>query len=187
MASNASTTVPYYTPDARLTWMHGWARGNIAAGLAPAPNEFAADWAEGAGRDYYEGVLSLAAAYFVVGVLFFALIVVVNLAAFCCRSAAAKRRRGACARTLACLTAPAYWYLAACALMGVLTAVALSQTVQFKTTVSTRARARAKESKGERVKKGGVTNRKRKREKGRKVRALARARKREESWRKPFL
>ena len=89
-----------------------------------------------AGLSYYEGVVSLAAVYFILGALFFLLFVVVNSAAFCCRSAIAKRRRGACAKALACLCAPSYWYLAACALMGVLAAVAISQTVQFKTTVS---------------------------------------------------
>lgn len=135
MSAPNSSTVPLYTADPRLLAIHSWVRGNIADGLKPAPTQFQAQFTEGTGLAYYEGVASLAAIYFVLGALFFILFVTMNLAAFCCRSAIAKRRRGCLARLIACAFAPAYWYLAACAIMGVLTAVAISQAVAFKNSV----------------------------------------------------
>ena len=138
MSALNTTSVPLYAADPRLSAIHSWVRGNIADGLKPAPTQFQAQFTAGTGLAYYEGVASLAAVYFVLGTLLFVLFATVNLSAFCCRSAIAKRRRGCLSRLLACACAPTYWYIGACALMGVLAAVAISQAVAFKNTVRER-------------------------------------------------
>lgn len=126
-----------YAPDSRLVMIHNWGRPNIAAGLRQSTNVFQAQFTEGEGRSYYEGVVSLASAYFIIGVILFFVFVGINIAAVCCRFRTKRIKRTCCARLSACLFAPSYWYLGALALMGILTAVAISQSVQFRTTVST--------------------------------------------------
>ena len=48
----SNSTVPYYEAGARLASIHAWTRGNIANGLKPAPNTFAAQWKTGDGVGY---------------------------------------------------------------------------------------------------------------------------------------
>ena len=82
----------------------------------------------------------VAQAYFVIGVLLFIFFAIVNLSAVFCRARVEKRvRRPTCfARCATIVFAPSYWYLGGVALMGLLTAVAIAQAVQFKTTVRAR-------------------------------------------------
>lgn len=154
---------PFYVPVSRLDLIHGWARANAADGLRPAANVFQASWTSSIGVQYYEGVASLASvrrapaprarahrrhrspapaaqAYFVIGVLLFIFFAIVNLSAVFCRARVEKRvrRPTCCARCATIVFAPSYWYLGGVALMGVLTAVAIAQAVQFKTTVRAR-------------------------------------------------
>lgn len=126
--------LPVYIPGSDIVQIHGWNRPNAADGMRPAPSIFTADTANG--KAYYEGVISLAAAYFVIGGLCFLTYAIVNSLSLCCRSrATADKPRSSCGNMCRCIFNPTFWYIGAVVVMLAGTAAALAQVNSLRSTI----------------------------------------------------
>lgn len=129
----------YYVPDPKLFTIHDWRRPNAAQGLSPAPNTFTPDFDTPDGKAYYEGVASLAAAYFAIGALLFILYMVLNCAALCCRSRATNKPHSSVGNCCRAIFNPSAWYIVGVIVIAAVTAAAMSRMSAFKDTVTTTA------------------------------------------------
>jgi Tweety len=107
-------------------------------GMHQSTNVFNVDWNSDVGKNYLEGIISLAAVYFVLGALIFLAYAIINVLSCCCRTRGLKnKQRGACTNFCRCLFHPTGWFILSVIVMIALTSAAIANLGNFKSTVNT--------------------------------------------------
>lgn len=102
-----------------------------------APTTFTADFHSPTGRAYYQGVLSLGAAYWAVGAVCFLIFAALNIAACCCRSKpTADKQRSGCGNFCRALFNPSGWLILGVVLVAGVCAAAMARMTAFRDTVT---------------------------------------------------
>lgn len=122
-----------YDVPTSVQYMHDHVpRYDASQGMKAVSNDFGAD-VMGADKPYFVAVLSVAGAYFAIGILSFLIFAIVYLSYACCRPKARKvATGGCCARFGRLVFSPRLWYFVAalCMLGGTSAALGLLKTFQ---------------------------------------------------------
>lgn len=123
-----------YNIPREVNWMHDKVpRFDARQGMKTVSNTFGAD-VTGDDLPYYTAVVSVAGAYFAIGIVTFLIFALVYASYGCCRPRfRAIAKGGCCSRFVGWLVAPRLWYVAAAGAMLAGTSAALSQVSLFRT------------------------------------------------------